>query len=377
MPLADLSIEADDLEAVAAVYRSGWLTTGPRTAAFERAFADVVERQEAVAVSSGTAALHLLLLAAGLGPGDEVIVPSLSFVATASAVAYTGAKPVFVDIESRTRPWLSAEASEAAVGPRTAAIVAMPYGGHPGSLPELAHVAGRHELILLEDAAHALGARVGERRVGAFGAGAAFSFFSNKPLAVGEGGMAVTARADWAAAMRSLRSHGMTSGTWTRHRGHASGYDVVALGFNYRIDEPRAALGLSRLGRLEDERRCRERLDVRYRTFLDAIAGVEPGLPATAPGEASAHHLFPAVLANHVDRDQVRRQLADRGIQTSVHYRPIHQMSLYAGEAPSLPVTEEYGRRMVTLPLFAAMTDAQQDLVVEELAGALDAAQAA
>ena len=377
MPLADLAIEADDLEAVAAVYRSGWLTTGPRTAAFERAFAEVVDRQEAVAVSSGTAALHLLLLAAGLGPGDEVIVPSLSFVATASAVVYTGAKPVFVDIESRTRPWLSAEASEAAVGPRTAAIVAMPYGGHPGSLPELADVAGRHELILLEDAAHALGARVGERRVGAFGDGAAFSFFSNKPLAVGEGGMAVSARADWAAAMRSLRSHGMTSGTWTRHRGHASGYDVVALGFNYRIDEPRAALGLSRLGRLENERRCRERLDLRYRTLVDAIADVEPGLPATAPGEASAHHLFPAVLANHVDRDRVRRQLAERGIQTSVHYRPIHQMSLYAGEAPRLPMTEEYARRMVTLPLFAAMTDAQQDLVVEELAGALAAAQAA
>src|SRR3954447_8558820 len=172
VPLADLAIEADDLEAVAAVYRSGWLTTGPRTAAFERAFAEVVDRQEAVAVSSGTAALHLLLLAAGLGPGDEVIVPSLSFVATASAAAYTGAKPVFVDIESRTRPWLSAEASEAAVGPRTAAIVAMPYGGHPGCLPKLADVAGRHELILLEDAAHALGARVSERRVGAFGDGA-------------------------------------------------------------------------------------------------------------------------------------------------------------------------------------------------------------
>ena len=258
-------LEEEDIDAVTDVYRSGWLTTGPRTEAFEHAVAQTIGVREAVAVSSGTAALHLLLLAAGIGPGDEVIVPSLTFVATVNAVVYTRAKPVFVDIEAPERPWLSAIACRAALGPKTAAILAMPYGGHPRSLPELQQLARRHNVLLIEDAAHALGASVRGRHAGTFGSGAAFSFFSNKPLAVGEGGMAVTERAEWAATMRSLRSHGMTSGTWTRHRGHASGYDVVALGFNYRIDEPRAALGLARLPRLETERRDRERLDARYR----------------------------------------------------------------------------------------------------------------
>ncbi len=318
-------------------------------------------------MSSGTAALHLLLLAAGIGPGDQVIVPSLTFVATVNAVVYTGAKPVFVDIEAPERPWLCAAACVAALGPKTAAILAMPYGGHPRSLPELQQLARRHNVLLIEDAAHALGASVRGRHAGTFGSGAAFSFFSNKPLAVGEGGMAVTERAEWAATMRSLRSHGMTSDTWTRHRGHASGYDVVALGFNYRIDEPRAALGLARLPRLETERRDRERLDARYRDRIGPLDGIQPALPVTGPGERSANHLFPALLPLGVDRDLVRDQLAERGIQTSLHYRPVHQMSLYEGEGYSLPVTEDYARRTLTLPLFAGMTDAQQKLVVQAL----------
>src|SRR3954462_10593810 len=198
VPLADVVIADEDLEAVLDTYRSGWLSMGPRTEELEAAFARYTGARHALAVANGTAALHLVALAAGLGPGDEVIVPSLTFVATVNAIAYTGATPVFADIAGLTEPWLSAEAAEAAIGPRTRAIMTMSYGGHPGETEALAALAAERGLTLLEDAAHAAGSRVGGRHLGTYGAGGAFSFFSNKNLAVGEGGMIVTSDDDFA-----------------------------------------------------------------------------------------------------------------------------------------------------------------------------------
>jgi dTDP-4-amino-4,6-dideoxygalactose transaminase len=366
VPLADVVVTEADIESVVETYRSGWLSMGPRTEELEEAFARYTGARHAVAVSSGTAALHLICMAIDLGPGDEVIVPSMTFVATANAVAYTGATPIFADIAGLAEPWLSARACEAAIGPRTKAIMTTDYGGHPGELEALRALTDRHGLLLLEDAAHAAGSRLGGRHLGTFGDAGAFSFFSNKNLAVGEGGMVVTDDDALAERVRLLRSHGMTSVSWDRHRGHATEYDVVALGFNYRIDEPRAALGLRRLARLDEENRRRGRLDARYREAL-AELGMVSALPP-AEGLAPAHHLFTIVLEDGANRDDFRARLGQRGIQTSVHYPPVHHFTIYRKGAPRLPITDAYGARSVTLPMFAHMTDEQQDLVIDALA---------
>ena len=359
VPLADVVVPEEDIAVVADVYRSGWLSMGPRTAEFERALAEYTGARHAFAVSNGTTALHLICVAAELGPGDEVIVPSLTFVATVNAIAYTGATPRFVDIAALERPWPSAADVEAAITPRTRAIMTMAYGGHPGEITEIRELAAERGLILLEDAAHAIGVHEQGRHVGTFGTAGAFSFFSNKNLAVGEGGAVVTDDDAVAERIKLLRSHGMTTLTWDRHRGHAAGYDVVALGFNYRIDEPRAALLTARLARLDAENARRRELDARYRERLpDGV------VPTAGP----AQHIFTALVD---DRDHVRATLQDRGIQTSLHYPPAHRFSIYADGAPELPLTDAYAARAVTLPLFAGMTDAQQDLVVDALAAAL------
>lgn len=371
VPLADVVVSEDDIDAVAETYRSGWLSMGPQTDAFEAALRAYTGAAHALAVTNGTAALHLVCAAAGLGPGDEVIVPSLTFVATANAIAYTGATPVFADIAGIERPWLSAEAAEAQVTDRTRAIMTMSYGGHPGDVQALRALAARRGLLLLEDAAHGIGGRSDGVHLGRLALAGAFSFFSNKNLAIGEGGAIVTDDEDLAAQMRLLRSHGMTTMSWDRHRGHATRYDVVALGFNYRIDEPRAALARRRLARLDAETEQRAAVVARYRDLLGAVDGLTPALPAVA-GEQPAHHLFAVVLDAGRDREAFRAALAEAGIQTSMHYPPVHGFSIHR-DAPRgpLPLTEDYAARTVTLPLFAHMTGAQQDLVVAAVRNAL------
>jgi dTDP-4-amino-4,6-dideoxygalactose transaminase len=246
----------------------------------------------------------------------------------------------------------------------------MTYGGHPGATADVAALARDRGAVLLEDAAHAVGSRLGDRHLGTLGLAGAFSFFSNKNLAVGEGGMVVTDDDEVAARMRLLRSHGMTTLTWDRHRGHASGYDVVDLGFNYRIDEPRAALARRRLVRLDADNARRAELDARYRELLAGVDGLTAALPPV-PDAVLAHHLFTIVLDDGVDRERFREAMAARGVQTSVHYPPVHRFSIYAAAGADLPVTEAYAARAVTLPLFATMTLAQQDEVVDAARAAL------
>ncbi len=364
VPLVDVFVTNEDIASVVETYQSGWLSMGARTEALEKEFAAFTGSRHAFAVASGTAALHLACLAAGIGLADEVIVPSLTFVATVNAIAYTGATPVFADIVSLTEPWLSASAAEAKIGSKTAAIMTVAYGGHPGETAALQDVADRHGLILIEDAAHAAGSRLNDRHLGTFGAIGAFSFFSNKNFAIGEGGMVVTDDDDVAARLKLLRSHGMTTLTWDRHRGHASSYDVVALGYNYRIDEPRAALALSRLTRLERENEQRRTVVARYREAFASAQRFVVALPPAA-GLVSAEHLFTIVLDGGIDRDTFRATLAEQGIQTSVHYPPAHTFSIYGGGSAELPVTSSYGARTVTLPLYAHMADEQVDAVIE------------
>jgi dTDP-4-amino-4,6-dideoxygalactose transaminase len=364
VPLADVVISEEEIAAISAVYRSGWLTQGPLARAFEVAMETYTGAPHAIAVTNCTAALHLMVTALGLGPGDEVIMPALTFVATANSVAYTGAKPVFADIVSPTEPWLDPLSVADCITPRTRAIMSMAYAGHPGCSLELRELAAQHDLFFLEDAAHALGTRIGGRHVGTLGTAGAYSFFSNKNLPVGEGGMIVCADDSLADKLRLLRSHGMTSLSWDRHRGHASTYDVVALGYNYRIDEPRCALGLSRLHNLDHDNARRAQIDARYRSLLTHVKGVEAALEPPV-GAVLAHHLFTVVLAPEIDREAARAALAADGIQTSVHYPPAHRFELYTRDGTVLPVTEEYARRTVSLPLFPHMTDEQTQLVVD------------
>jgi dTDP-4-amino-4,6-dideoxygalactose transaminase len=243
----------------------------------------------------------------------------------------------------------------------------MQYGGHPGESTSVRDLAESHGLMVLEDSAHALGTRIGDEHAGTLGFAGAYSFFSNKNLPVGEGGMVVFRDEEAAAQARLLRSHGMTTLSWQRHQGHAASYDVVALGHNFRIDEARCALGLSRLARLDADNGRRSEVDARYREQLADIPGLTAGL--TPPrGATLAHHLFVVALDAGVDRESVREHLSAAGVQTSVHYPPIHRFAIYGGKAQAdLPVTDEAARRLLTLPLFPHMTDEQVDLVATTL----------
>jgi dTDP-4-amino-4,6-dideoxygalactose transaminase len=368
VPLSDLVVDGEIESAVQDAVTSGWWTMGPRVEAFEQAFADFCEAGHAIAVSSGTAALHLALLACECGPGDEVILPSLNFVAAANAVGHTGATPVFCDVRGPHDLNLAPEDVEAALTPRSKVLLVLHYGGFPCDLAALTEIANRHGLAIIEDAAHAPGATWRGRMCGTIGRVGCFSFFSNKNLPVGEGGMIVTDDPELAQRMRLLRSHGMTTLTWDRHRGHAHTYDVVAQGFNYRLDEVRAAVGLVQLRRLEAANAARARIAARYRELLDDVDGLI--VPFSNAHETSSHHLAVVVLPLEIDRGQVQELMRGRGIQTSVHYPPIHRFSAYADEAGArreLPMTTALAGRLLTLPLYPDM----QDVQVEAVAGTL------
>ena len=372
LPLFDLQLQPQDLSAVAQTLRSGWLTLGPRTAAFEQAFATHLGARHAVAVSSCTAALHLAYLAAGVGPGDEVIVPSFTFAATAAAALYCDATPVFAEIVSRERPSLDPEDVARRLTPRTKAVCVVHYAGYPAAADRLRELCDAHGIALIEDVAHAPSATLAGRKLGTWGLAGAFSFFSNKVLSIGEGGLLCTDSDEVAAFARSRRSHAMTSGTWDRHRGRTDSYDVVGLGYNYRIDEPRAALLLSRLQRLEEDVARRRELALRYRGLLAQIEGIiVPFEDADVPD--SSCYVMPIMLEQDGRQAQVSAQLRERGIQTSIFYPSIHRFSAYRARFPdvSLPITELASRTQLTLPFYPHMTDADQDRVVAALAEAI------
>jgi dTDP-4-amino-4,6-dideoxygalactose transaminase len=371
LPLSDI-IVSDELAAAAReAVASGWWSMGPRVEEFERAFAEFVGSEQAFAVANGTAALHIALLAVGCGSGDEVVVPSLNFVAAANTIVHTGAKPVFCDIVSEDDLTMDPADVEAAITPATKAIVVMHYGGFACHMDAIREIASRNRVAIIEDAAHAPGATWRGQACGTLGAVGCFSFFSNKNLPVGEGGMVVTDDSDLAERIKLLRSHGMTTLTWDRERGHADTYDVVLPGFNYRLDELRAAIGLVQLGRVFDENESRGRILARYREGLDGRQGIT--IPfRDRDARAASHHLAVAVLDQAIERTAIRAALRDARIQTSVHYPPIHRFSHYASSSTrDLPRTDAIAHRILTLPLYGAMRPEQVDRVVEAVLDAV------
>ncbi len=371
IPLSDVDLGQEEAAAVQQVIQSHWLSMGTVTQQFEQEFAAYVKARHAIAVTNATAALHLACLAIGLKPGDEVIMPALTFVATANAVRYTGATPVFADIESEDWLNLSPQAVAASLTPRTRAIVVVHYGGYPCDMPAIMHLARQRGLRVIEDAAHAIGSELDGQKLGTWGDIGCYSFFSNKNMTTGEGGMLVTHNDALAEHMRLLRSHGMTSLSWDRYQGHAWSYDVVDLGYNYRIDELRSALGRAQLGRLEQNNARRRTLTALYREWMRELVP-EVNLPFSAERGLSACHLFPILLPMEVNRNHFMEAMKSSGIQTSIHYPPVHQFRIYRS-GPTLPITERAAAREVTLPLYPTMDEADVEFIAQAARQALRA----
>jgi dTDP-4-amino-4,6-dideoxygalactose transaminase len=369
IPLADVAVRPELAEAATEVVASGWWSMGPKVAEFEAAFAARLEVRHALAVANGTAALHLALLALDCGPGDEVVVPSLTFVAAANTIRRVGATPVFCDIVGDGDLNPDPRDVERAVTPATRAILVLHYGGFACDMGAVLDIARESQISVIEDSAHAPGSRWSGRACGTLGDIGCFSFFSNKNLPIGEGGMVVTGNDELAERLRLLRSHGMTSLTWDRHRGHASSYDVVVPGLNYRLDEIRAAMGLVQLSFLDEENAARARLARLYGEALDGVDGYAMAFAGRLGDLSSAHHLAVALAPDADSRDEIRARLAERRIQTSLHYPPIHQFTAYRDLDPKrpLPQTETAAARAITLPLFGGMDDEQLELVVGAL----------
>jgi dTDP-4-amino-4,6-dideoxygalactose transaminase len=362
----------EEIEAVVTVLRSGWLTTGSKASEFEQKFAAFLGGGiAAVAVSSATAGLHLAAEACGIGSGDAVIVPTLTFTATASVIRYLGAEVILVDVEENTYA-IDLDHAARRLKPNCKAIMPVHFGGYPCDMQKVQSFARRHGLKIIEDAAHALPARRDGCLIGAGNSDACvFSFYATKPITTGEGGMIVTRDPQIAARARMMRTHGLNRDAFDRFRkvGASWAYDVVAPGFKYNLTDVAAAIGVVQLGRAETLQRARQRAAERY---LEQLKGLPIDCPAPAPrGCLHSWHLFPICVHDtaRATRDELIAALSAEGIGTSVHYRPLHQMTYwrerYGSRPNDFPIADRYFAGALTLPLFAGMSDDQVDRVVE------------
>jgi dTDP-4-amino-4,6-dideoxygalactose transaminase len=376
IPLSDLDYGSDETSAVQRVIDSKWLSMGPEVHAFEEEFAAMQEAKHALAVSSATAGLHLALLALGVGPGDEVIQPALNFVAAANMTVAVGATPVFVDICGLDEPTLDPSEVERAISPQTKAVVVMHYGGSLCRMRELTELCRAHKIAIIEDACHAVGVAYHDARnhrpngvmAGSIGDISAFSFFSNKNIASGEGGMVVTNRADLAERVRLFRSHGMTTLTWDRHKGHAASYDVANPGYNYRLDELHAALGRAQLAKLARNNQRRRDLLAIYSQAVQSLTGWT--MPFANAVESSSGHLMVIVTPDPEIKQTAVDALRRSGVQSSMHYPCIADFSGFEGRSDAnLELTREFTSRAITLPLFPSLNPNLINDIVEILSG--------
>lgn len=368
--LFNTCFDKEDAAGLCDVLDSGWVSMGAITEQFEQKFADTIGVRHAIAVSNGTAALHLANRAIGIGPGDEVVCPALTFVATANAVVYTGARPIFADIQGDQDLTISPASIEALITENTRAITVVHYAGYPCDMNAIMSIARRYNLHVIEDCAHAPGARIAGCQCGAIGDIGCFSFFANKNMTTAEGGMLTTDSDRFARRLRRLRSHGMTSTTLDRHHGHACSYDVMDLGYNYRIDEIRSALGLRQITKLPFWNAQRKRLHQHYCERLSAIDSLT--IPFREPMGESVYHIFPILLSDATARHDFMAYLKSRGIQTSIHYPPAHLFAYYRRtfgfSEGLLPRTESVANREVTLPLYPGMKEDNVDYVCGNIA---------
>jgi len=369
LPYGRQSIEDDDIQAVVEVLRSDWLTTGPKVAEFEEAFAAYVGAAHAVSFSSGTAALHGAAFAAGLKPGDEAITTPLTFAATANCVLYQGATPVFADVCADTLN-LDPEQLAVKVSSRTRAILPVDYAGHPADLTSILEIAKRHDLIVIEDASHALGAECCGRHVGGIADMTVFSFHPVKHITTGEGGMVTTNNEKFAETMRRFRNHGISSEARQRQSAGQWHYEMVLLGFNYRLPDIGCALGMKQLKKLNANLVRRREIATRYTEAFRSLPGVIP--PTVRAGANPAWHLYPIRLDLQklaADRAQVFRALRAENIGVNVHYIPVHLHPYYRQQfgyqGGEFPVAEDAYARLISLPMFHGMNDQDVEDVIQ------------
>lgn len=358
MALPDL--DESDIEAVVEVLRSGRLALGPRAEEFERLVCEYIGVEHAVAVSSGTAALHLMVQALGIGPGDEVLVPSFTFAASVNVIFYVGATPVFMDIDPETY-CLDPQDLERKITPRTKAVLVVDAFGHPAEWDAILEIAGRHGLRVIDDSCEALGAEYKGKKVGQFGDAAAFAFYPNKQITTGEGGIIITGNEEIARLCRSMRNQGRGEmGAWLQHE---------RLGFNYRMDEMSAALGVSQLKRIETFLAKREQVARWYGERLAGLDWVRP--PVVKPYVRMSWFVYVVTLAEGIERDAVMRSLEEQGIPTRGYFSPIHLQPYirerFGTREGELPVTESVARRTIALPFHNNLRLDEIEYVVEAL----------
>lgn len=371
IPLFDLNFNKREEKAAVKTIRSGWISTGPRVEEFEKRFSEMTGSRYALATSNCTVALHLSMILSGICSGNEVICPSLTFVATVNSIRYVGAKPVFCDIISHENLNIDPEKIESKITSRTKAIVVMHYAGFPCNMKLIMNVAKKYNLKVIEDSCHALTSDYNGKKLGSIGDIGCFSFFSNKNVSTGEGGMLITNIKKYYEKAKLLRSHGMTTLSYERAQGHAVKYDVLELGYNYRMDDIRAAIGIEQLNKLGKNLVRREYIRNKYLDLMGEIDEII--IPFRGNMNKVSNYIFPVVLKKGISgkRDIIRHILKNNGIQTSVHYDPpVHKMKIYLSNI-QLPLTDYVSKSLISLPMYPNLNNGQIRFIVNKFKDAI------
>jgi dTDP-4-amino-4,6-dideoxygalactose transaminase len=364
-------VTKEEKKAMLEALSSRWLTGGPRAREFEKMFARYLDTKHAIAVNSCTAALHLAMRALDIGRGDEVIVPVFTFAATANAPLFVGAKPVFADIDEKTFN-ISPKDIQNKITEKTKAIIVVHYGGQPCDMKEIMQIAKRHNLHVVEDCAHSLGAEYMGQKTGSIGTIGCFSFYPTKIITTLEGGMATTNDEEIAKQIKVLREHGMTKGAFDREKTATWYYDVVNLGYNYRLNEVQSTLGISQLKRIDEINKKRIEAAHYYTKKLKQINGIIP--PYEAKDRTHVYHLYAIRVVKQkrgINRDELYKKLSNKGIGLSVHYTPLHLLTFYKKtlgyKTGDFPIAEQISKEVLSLPIYPTITKTQIDYVVKEI----------
>lgn len=372
IPLFKLNFGEEEIQAVTDTIRSKWISTGPKCEELEQIFIDMFNIKYAVSLANCTDALHLAMLVNNIGVGDEVICPSLTFAASVNCIKYVGATPVFCDIVSPDHININPTDIERKITSKTRAIIVVHMAGFPAKMDEIVAIARRHDLKVIEDACHGPLSVYKDKKLGTIGNVGCFSFFSNKNISTGEGGMLITNDEEMSKKARLLRSHGMTTMSYQRASGHATTYDVVELGYNFRMDDIRASIGIVQMKKLKGDLESRIQVRKEYLERLSSIKGIM--IPFFDNDEFVSNYIMPIVLKDSTaeKRDWIRGKLHVAGIQTSVHYPAIHKFSIYKGYNAKLPITEYVTDSEITLPMYASLTNDEVSFIVETLNNAVN-----
>ena len=371
IPLFNLNFDEREAQAASETIKSGWISTGPKNAELEQMFKDMWSVKYAVSMTNCTDALHVCCMVCGFGPGDEVICPSLTFAASANCIRYVGATPVFADIVGPEHINIDPADIEKKITPRTKGIVVVHMAGFPAKMDKIMAIAKKYNLKVIEDACHGPLSEYKGKKLGTIGDCAAFSFFSNKNISTGEGGMFITNNEEMEKEARLIRSHGMTTMSYQRASGHATSYDIIGLGYNFWMDDIRASIAIVQLKKLPKDLETRLTVRQHYLNRLTGIDGVV--VPFSDNSEYVSNYIMPIVLLNSTveHRNAIREKMHAAGIQTSVHYPAVHRFRTFREYETLLPKTEYVTDNEITLPMYAALTEQQIDYICKTLKNAI------